>query len=155
MNASIKSNNRKYGSRPRISEEQKKRIQEKIKRQKEAEIKAAMWLALLSIFIQIATAFFYFNKTLFPYVMLPAIFGLLVSGMAIGLIHTDKLKKFIVALIFFVNLAIVLFISYVFFMMEKEEQEDQIKESQMQDSLSTMNYYNKTLNFNDYGRKQN
>ena len=145
---------RKYGSRPRISEEHKKRIQEKIQKQKETEIKAAMWLAIFSVFIQVATVIFYFNKTLFPYVMLPAIFGLLVSGMAIGLIHTDKVKKIFVALIFFANLAIVLFISYVFFMMEKEEQEEQIKESQMQDSLSTMNY-NKTLNFNDYGRKQN
>ena len=152
MNSSAR--HRKYGSRPRISEEHKKRIQEKIQKQKETEIKAAIWLAVFSIFIQIATVVFYFNKTLFPYVMLPAIFGLLVSGMAIGLIHSDKVKKFFVALIFFVNLAIVLFISYVFFMMEKEEQEEQIKESQMVDSLTTMNNY-KTFNFNDYGRKQN
>ncbi len=127
---------RKYGSRPRLSEEQRKRIQEKIQKQKETEMKAAMLLAVLSVLIQAVTVVFYFNKTLYPYVMLPAIFGLLISGMAIGLIHTDKVKKFFVSVIFAVNLAIVGFISYQFFMIEKEQQEEELKESQMADSLT-------------------
>ena len=127
---------RKYGSRPRLSEEHRKKIQEKIKKQKETEMKAAMFLAVLSVFIQAVTVVFYFNKDLYPYVMLPAIFGLLISGMAIGLIHTDKVKKFFVGVVFTVNLAIVGFISYQFFMIEKEQQEEEIKESQMADSLT-------------------
>jgi len=146
------SSHNKYGSRSGISDQRRKQIQEKIKKQKEAEIKAAIMLAIISVFIQGVTIVFYFNKTLFPYVLLPAIFGLLISGMAIGLIHTDKAKKFIVSLIFMINLAIAGYISYVFFMIEKEQQEEEIENSKA-DTLIVQNNTNQ-INFNDYGRKQ-
>ncbi len=146
------SNSRKYGSRQKMSEEKKRYIQEKIKKQKEAEIKAAIILTIMSLFIQVATIIFYFNKTLYPYTLLPAILGLLLSGMALGLIHTDKVKKFFVTLIFIINLSITVFVAYVFFMQEKEEQEEEIKKSQMSDTLVSKNNDNtKTIKFEKYG----
>jgi len=130
------SSKKKYSYRPRaVSNEQRKRIQEKLKKQKETEIKASIILVIISIFIQGITFIFYYNETLYDYVILPAIFGLLISGMAIGLIHSNKTKKLFVGIIFSLNLLIAGFISYQFFMIEKEKQEEQIKESQMLDSL--------------------
>ncbi len=122
----------KYGagnSRKDLIEKRKQQKREQMVKQKEAELKAAILLAIVAISIQSVAFIFTFMPSIVDYTILPGLLGLLIGGMAIGLVHSDKKKKTFVTIIFTINVIIGVYSGYVFI---KSQQPQEVTEEELQ-----------------------
>ncbi len=129
----------KYGSsstaRKELLEKRKQQNKEKLLRQKEAALKASVILAIAAISIQSIAFIFAIIPATISYTIIPGILGLLIGGMAIGLVHSDKKKKMFVYIIFTANIFIGVFSGYKF--IESQRPKD-ITEEELQ-KFNTLN----------------
>jgi len=126
----------KYGStnsRKDLIEKRKQQNREKRASQKASELKAAVLLAIVAISIQAVALILTFVPSAIDFIILPGLLGLLVGGMAIGLVHSDKKKKTFVTIIFSINIIIGVYSGYIFI---KSQQPKEITQEELQKGSS-------------------
>lgn len=132
----------KYGSassRKDLVEKRKQQNREKRASQKAAELKAAVLLAIVAISIQSVALVLALIHNTVSYTILPGILGLLVGGMAMGLVHSDKKKKTFVYIIFTANILIGIFSGYKFIESTHPQQEPVIVTKKDSLNIKTLN----------------
>ena len=133
----------KYGSnkssRQDIIEKRKQQKREQMVKQKDAELKAAVLLAIIAISIQSVAFVLALIPATVSYTILPGILGLLVGGMAIGLVHSDKKKKAFVYIIFTANILIGIYSGYKFIESTHPSQEPVIVTKKDSLNIKTLN----------------
>lgn len=118
----------KYGrniANKELLEKRKQEKKEKMVKQKASEIKTAVILAIVAISIQVIGFVLNFIPATVKFTILPGILGVLVGGMAIGLVHSDKKKKMFVYVIFTANILIGVYSGYQF--VESQQPKDLTK----------------------------
>jgi len=158
----------KYGGannkRKKILEKRRKQRAEKRRKQRAAEIKVAFILAIIAIAVQSIAFILALIPSIISYTIIPGILGLLIGGIAVGLIHTDKRKKLFVYVVFLANILIGIFSGYQFIESQKPAEltkeeikkyktlnqnfQEKIREQTLVDSLKNKNTQqaNSTIN---------